>query len=199
MFVNSDGSGGAVLDGGAVGCWMPCEQVNFNYQFIQSTSAARPGFGQSISPLGPVVYGNGTSWKMTLNSSTAIDIDCTLLCTGEFSNVGATGKSLWAQNNFQWSAQISGSSANPTILFNNSVELGDSLPQCRQVEGNGTTGGRFIRMAISSGAGTERYGSPLTLFSRFSGTYFSPFRLREFAITPRLTASECMSAIACLS
>ena len=192
LVANSDGSGGAVSSGGAVGCWATSQSAGgFSAKWIQATSASRPGYSTSLSGLGPVVYGNGSSWSLYLDSATALNRDCTILISLE--TTAASGY-LFTQNGDQWSWYISGNS-DPQLYYS-TTEVGSALAQAHR---NDTLSGaaawqRARRVAISSGASTSRYGSPMRILGGASG-YFTGSRFAEIWVTEKLTSLECTKAL----
>lgn len=189
MYANSDGSGGAVADGGAVGCWGPREQVSFNYKFIQATAASRPLYSTTLSAIGPTISGNGSSWRSYLNSTTALNLNCTILLHYENSN---TEGYIFSQSGDNWC--VYGRANNkPDTYYANSIEIGDSLARAESASSTGTWT-RNRKLAISSGASTARYNNAPFIFARSSGAYHAS-RISNIAFVPTLTASECAKAL----
>ena len=189
MAANSDGSGGAVADGGAVGCWTASDTASWTAKFIQATSASRPAYGATISGGQPAIYGNGTSWSMALDSATALDRDHTILMSVE--TMSQNGY-VFTQNGDQWS-YYQRSGANPDIYWATNLATGNGLPRAGQGELS-TTYQRIQRIAISTGSGTAHYGNAMRIFSGASA-YFATCRIRQIAFVPKLTGLECARAL----
>jgi hypothetical protein len=205
MAPNSDGSGGAVADGGAVGSWSTSEALNWNWKFIQASAAARPAYGATISPLGPAIYGNGTSQWMKLNSDTALNGGYTVLMSFETTN---TAGAVFSQNgvNFAWRELLN---LYPAVYVTGDARLGVALPRAVQeigiaetvIAANAATDWKSYRsVAVSSPspgtvAGNALNGFPFVLLSSNGVNLFSSARIAKIAFTPRLTRAECVQAI----
>ncbi len=191
---NSDGSGGAVADGGAWGCWSTFENVASNWKFIQPTSAKRPAYtagGASFDGL-PAVYGNAASWTAYLDSATALNKDYTLLISTEMKNV--TGGVI--SQNLSYGISVYGvANAEPTYHYEGTAAGGNPLPKAVSSTPAGATWLNIRRIAISSGTGTTRYGYAPHLFSWAGSSAWSNALIRQIVFCPKLTASECAQAI----
>lgn len=190
MFANSDGSGGAVADGGAVGYWGPRYQVSFDFKFIQSTSANRPLYSTTLSGIGPTISGNGSSWSLGLNSTTALNLDCSIICWYE--NTNSTGY-VWTQNLDGWSHYVRLNSR-PDNYYAGSLETGEALTRAESLVSNGTWI-RDRRIVQSSGVSTSRYGTAMRLFNSGLGGSIGSHRIAYLAFVPKLTAAECVKAL----
>lgn len=188
---HADGSGGTVVPGGAVGHWAPVLQSGFNYKFIQPTAASRPGYSETLSPPRPLVYGNGASWSMFLNSTSALNLDCTILVSYESSNLGGA---VWSQSGANWSIR-SAVSAPPSLFVSGASIEASETAHVTMSQPTGVAYKRRRCIAFQSPLATTRYGTPFYLFS-YSGTgLFGSDGIAEIAITPKLTASECVQAM----
>lgn len=189
---NSDGSG-SVADGGAVGKWAANQAVGWTASFIQPTAASRPLFSTSVSTLGPVIYGNGTSATLYLDQATALDKDCTVLVSTETLN--AYGY-LFTQNMDNWSYYTQ--AGQPALTYYaGSPATGANLTQSDNRDGTATNWQFYRRLAISSGTSTARYGQPFRLLGTASGS-FTAHRIAELWFVPKLTRAECNKALAYL-
>ena len=187
-FANSDGSGGAVATGGAVGCWVAEQAVNWTAKWIQATAASRPLYSTTLSPLGPTISGNGTSWTMSLDSATALNQDCTILMSVETLNMAGY---VFTQNGDAWSLYTN-VGADPDHYYG-TVDLGKGAPQARRSDGTSTAWQRLRRFAVSSGTATTRYGNAMRILGT-AGGYFATHRIAQIAIVPKLTSAECLLA-----
>lgn len=195
MYANSDGSGGAVADGGAVGCWGPREQVSFSHKFIQATAASRPVYSTTLYSTGPTVAGNGTSWLIALNSTTALNLECSILTASEYSST--SNNVLWSQGS-NWSLRAS-TSTGPILYYSgsNATNKYNSFVVCTEAINSATPTSRKVLVGASSHVGnTGRYNTALTLFN--IGVQYVADGIRRIAITPRLTQSELIRALSFL-
>ena len=188
----STGLGGAVASGGVVGRWSPLEQVGFNYNFIQATSANRPTYDATICSDGvPAIYGNGSSWSLSLDSTTALNRDFTILISAETLN--ASNSYLFSKGGDQWS-YYTNSIGNGIPYYASTTLIADQQIKALS-DGLSTPGTHRIRkFAMSSGTSTGHYGNALRLLMH-NAAYFAFHRIRGLALVPKLTANECSQAL----
>ena len=190
MAANSDGSGGSPALNGAVGCWAAYQATGWTAKFIQSTSASRPQYVSTT--YGNAIAGNGSSWSLVLDSSTALNQDCTVLMSVITSS---TSGYIFSHGNDAWSYYTPPNQP-PVIYYNFDTEIGDGLDQAqsRVKPSGGAAWDRRRRVAMSSGSSTSRYGNAPRIIGG-NGAYFSAAKILQIAFVPKLTEAECQQAI----
>ncbi len=187
---NSDGSGGAVADGGAVGYWTPIQQAGLNIKFIQATSANRPAYGASRDGT-PGVYGNASSWWLALDSTTAMNGAHSLLISGLLPAEAATP---YSANITQFALTTITTGAEP-ILFTNSQLLGNQLPHVWRKEWKSGVSANRVRFGVAV-SGTAHNNNAPNILRRSNNTNFSSGTIFEIVlIGAPLTAAELDQAV----
>lgn len=190
MTANSDGSGGAVALNGSVGCWAADQSLGWTAKFIQATSASRPQYVSTA--YGNAVQGNGSSWSLALDSTTALNLDCTVLLSVITSS---TLGYVFSHGGDAWS-YYGPPGQTPMIYYNYDTELGEGLDQAqsRIKPSGGASYDRRRKLAISSGVSTSRYGNAARIIGG-SGAYFSASKILQVGFVPKLSETECQNAI----
>lgn len=185
MAANSDGTG-SVSSGGAVGCWAPQYNSSLNYKFIQATSANRPQY-TTCSDSVACIAGNGSSWSLALESTTALNMAFTLCLSIELMN--NTGY-VHSQNNDTWSLYGRSSSWSVPELYHGTKDTALNTDFTIIRKATGTSYQNIIRIAsVSPLSGTGWYNNALTLFSSAAG-FPGSHRIRQICICPVLTALQ---------
>lgn len=187
MTVNSDGTGGAVADGGAVGKWSAYQYNNYAASFIQSTSASRPAYGASRDGK-PGIFGNASSWFMSLDSTTANNQSFTLLASGW---MVAEAASWVSQNSNNFAVKTVSSLTGPDIAYIGAFPT-NTAPQVWRKSASGAN--NSLRMGITTTSATH-YNSVMNLLRRTTGNEYSSSTLHELWIVPPLTVGEIAKAL----
>lgn len=185
---NSDGSGGAVADGGAVGCWAAIQAASFSAKFTQATSASRPAYGASRDGKAGI-YGNGSSWFMSLDSTTALNGSFSLLFSGWFVNESA---SVVSQNSLNLALRTASNIADQIYV------TGVQAISAQQSWQRGLSGANnHVRGGFTT-TGTGHNGNSMNLLRRSTASEYSTSTLYEIAMCPALTHEELSRAISYL-
>ncbi len=185
MTANSDGSGGSPADGAAVGCWSAYQANNFTAKFIQATSASRPAYGASRNGK-PGIYGNASSWFLTLNSTTANNQSFTLLASGWTASENAT----WISQNNNALRAVTGTTAMDGLFVGGAVS--NAAPQATRKSLSGA--GNAVRLGVTT-TSAAHYHQTMNLFRRSTGVEYSSSTLHELWIVPPLSADEIAQAL----
>jgi len=186
MTVNSDGSGGAVADGGAVGRWSAFQSSNYTARFAQATAAARPGYGASRDGK-PGIFGNVSSWFMALDSTTANNQSFTLLASGWMVMQNAS----WVSQQSQGIAIKTASGNGADTAFMNGA-INNTTPQVWRKSLSGDNNSLRMGVTITS---SGHHNAAMNLWRRSTATEHSSSTLHELWFVPVLTVSEIAAAL----
>ena len=179
MAANSDGSG-SVADGGVVGCWTAHEASGFTAKWIQATAGSRPTYSTNRDG-SPGIYGNGTSWFLQLDSTTALNGGYTLLVSSWNSNETA---SLFSHNSLNLALRTAANGMDTTYI--GGVLANTASAAWRK--GLSGTGNRS-RGGVTW-TGTAHNGNAPRLLCRSTGSEFSTSSFLEIVVCPSLTGAE---------
>ena len=182
---NSDGTGGAVSLNGAVGYWPPIEQVSFNHNWIQATTAQRPSYVNSDGVAS--IVGNGSTWNMYLSSAALDSVQYSVLVSYQHSDDGGY---LYSQNNTQNALQQQTSNYARLRIAGST---GYNHPQAWQYKT--TTGGTNPKVRVAWQYTSTTTGVPRILVASTNGTGWTAAAIMEIAVCPRLTTDECRQAL----
>lgn len=176
----SDGTGGAVADGGPFGCWATYDALSFTSKWVQSNTSLRPTYGASRDGT-PGGYGNGTSAFLALDSTTVLNGPHTVLVSGWIVAESAIIYSHGGLSNTWYRP----SATTEAVYVGGTTTL--TAPQGWQ---RGLSGANNRTRMGWTTSGTAHNGTAPILWKYNTSSFYSTSTIFQIILCPALTSAE---------